>query len=356
MFKRKQLLEKKQALIQALINNYNHIQLKDYYSNDLLEHLTYQFELKRLKSDIQKLNRAHRHNARAPHNMIFSSSFGAQYQELENEFLSLVKKVHRFTSLAYLAMGYLGLGIFIASMFIVPEIYAFIVLLPLALTAIVSWAILIRIFFDPHNPVIVRQVFSEEELINKLSIFNVNDSLILSIQSSDFFEQYPASTFKELMIARTPKLITTLRIISAPLDQLPIEYLLTLRDALPHITRFEVDAQLVEKMSFEQLDALAALVPNAELIVQSKSAVSEKTNYFESKPNSRAIAVLSQLEQGVQISSQRRTAGYPSDIINHTAAFFPRSKIICKELTRLRDERCNLMPDTDNNMVRVQPS
>lgn len=180
-------------------------------------------------------------------------------------------------------------------------------------------------------------------------IYTVQVSLYFS--SASFKNNYPPLALKKVLTA-IPKSITTLDLKSSDIHHLPTNYLSQLEGSLPSVTTFCLNADTINKMSEEQLDALTKMIPNAEKIViktpfDGEIATSPKIQYFEDKIEKQAQNVarkvawaLSELESTVPntIGHSTRRA-LPEDITQYTADFFPRAEKIRKGIRALRYEQ-----------------
>ena len=171
-----------------------------------------------------------------------------------------------------------------------------------------------------------------------------------NFDSASFSSNYPPIELKKVLTA-IPKSITTLDLTYSDIHHLPTDYLSQLEGSLSSVTTFCLNADAINKMSEEQLDALTKMVPNAEKIVIKTSFDGEITTspniqYFEDKIEKQAQNVarkitwaLSELE-----SSTPKTSGHsarralPEDITEYTAGFFPRAEKIRKGIQDIRSK------------------
>lgn len=156
----------------------------------------------------------------------------------------------------------------------------------------------------------------------------------LSVFSPAFLEHYPVSTFKKIL-AGIPTSIKLLDLSLAELDKLPLDYLNQLANAAPRIESIKLSKDIIEKMSFEQLDALAKITPNAKIMFKPNTIPSEKMDYLISSSDRAASHIAEVLSQWEAHPGRLQ---YPRDIINYTSGFFPNSSLIIEKLKNKRSD------------------
>lgn len=198
--------------------------------------------------------------------------------------------------------------------------------------------------FENYFSLSIGQAFSPEALENQFQ-GSAFDKIIaeLAVFSPEFIEQYSPLELRNIF-STAPVLMHLLDFKDVELDKLPANYLNQLANTLPHVISIEIKIETLDKMSFEQLRALAKIIPNAERIIvdDTNIATSENMTYLQSQieinihlQELEIICALHQLKKDTPSQPGTRVFQYPADIMNYVANFFPRPVAIKNGLERL---------------------
>lgn len=315
MFYRPDFLSEKRALIQEIIITHNAASL----NLDQIKHISAEYtkferlRLKDWKKAIIKFNRTPQFDPI----LIRHVRFLPVYADLQN-FQSRIHYAYGLNTLVNAGLVYLLMITFGVSPFVFN---------PIATMARLCLSL------EPYFPLFIGQAFTATELEHQFE-GSAFDEMIsdFSQYSPELIEHYPASEAARIFLAH-PENQRTIDFKDAEFDKLSEDYLNQLANTLPHIEQIQIDINVINKMSFEQLNALAKITPNANLIIPYENLTSEKAIYLQKimeetiyQKNLDVIRPLHQL---------KKELNYPSDIINHVATFFSRAPTIQTHLDNL---------------------